>query len=220
MAVNEMIQNRFFNYEYIFSVLHELGHVTKAKAKESIFNSNSIDDCMKNPLFFYYFYNGDLMLSNRKLYELKHDLFIEEVRADLFSIMNFSAQTNHLLKGVFSENYLVQLNAYHASKIVKFYTAKTEKGRKVISPTKQFIEFYNENMPKEEQISFLDTEDTNIMNNLLLGNKVPFEVIVEINKIATGKRITTNLYEEIVRIIEEYQNAMLVERENTTSIHK
>lgn len=75
-------------------------------------------------------------------------------------------------------------------------------------------------MPKEKQISFLDTEDTNIMNNLLLGNKVPFEVIVEINKIATGKRITTNLYEEIVRIIEEYQNTKTVERENTTSAHK
>lgn len=208
------------NREYISTLFHELGHVVEQKRVDSIYQSSSEDVAMKDPLFSSWFYNGELSIFNRELYELKHDLFIEEVRADLFSIMNFYMQTNGLLKGVFNENYLANTSVYNAKKIIEFYTVKTEKGRKVISPMRQFIDLYNQNMPENKHIQYIDKNERSIMENLILGFDVPIEIIREINKIATGKIITTNLYEEINRIINRYQKEQELQKEEVSVVHK
>ena len=133
--------------------------------------------------------------------------------------MQFSMQTNGLLKGAFDESYLANVSAHNAEKIVAFYTEKTEKGRKVISPFRQFIQLYNQNMPENEQIQYTDKNDRSIMENLMLGFDVPMEIIREIHKIATKKVITTNLYEEITKIIAIYQKEQACQKEEVV-VHK
>lgn len=202
---DQVLQNILCNQQYIRTVLHELGHAVEQKRVDGIYYSSSIeDDCMKDILFSSWIYNGKLLKSNRELYELKYDLFIGEARAELFSILQFSRQTNDVLKGVFNESQLTNMSAGDAYKIVEFYTERTEKGRKVISPFRQFIQLYNQNMPENEKIQYTDKSDRSIMENLMLGFDVPFEIIKEINKIARGEIITTNLYKEITKIIADY----------------
>ena len=58
------------------------------------------------------------------------------------------------------------------------------------------------------------------MENLILGFDVPIEFMIEINKIATGKIITTNLYEEINRIINRYQKEQELQKEEVSVVHK
>lgn len=217
---NQVLQDIECNYEYISVILHELGHVVEQKKVDPIYQSSSMDDSMKDPLFSSWFYNGELRVFNPELYELKHDSFICEVRADLFSIMHSSMQANNLLKGAFNENYLANISIYNAKRIVEFYTVKTEKGRKMLSPMRQFIDLYNQDMPENKHIQYIDKNDRSIMENMMLGFDVPIEIIRGINKIATGKIITTNLYAEIVRIIDDYNKNKQEEITNATSVHK
>lgn len=217
--MNQVARNIVCNREYIEVLFHELGHIVEQKKVDSIVQSCSVDACMQDSLFLGWWYNGKLLLSSREFYELKHDAFICEVRTNLFSMMQFSMQTNGLLKGAFDESYLANVSAHNAEKIVAFYTEKTEKGRKVISPFRQFIELYNQNIPENEQIQYTDKNDRSIMENLMLGFDVPMEIIREIHKIATKKVITTNLYEEITKIIAIYQKEQACQKEEVV-VHK
>ncbi len=219
-VTDKIARNIICNREYIKALFHELGHVVEQKKVDFIYQSSSIDAAMKDFLFSSWYYSGELLLSNPELYGLKHDLFIEEVRADLFSIMQFSMQAKGLLKGVFNENYLANTSVEDAKSIIEFYTVKTEKGRKVISPMRQFIDLYNQNMPENKHIQYIDNKDRSIMENLMLGFDVPIEIIREISKIATGKIITTNLYEEINRIIDRYQKEQEFQKEEMSVVHK
>lgn len=58
---------------------------------------------------------------------------------------------------------------------------------------------------------------TNIMNSLMLGGEIPQNVLQEISKIANGEIITTNLYSELLKII---NNIQTLNEENDVSMKK
>lgn len=147
-------------------------------------------------------------------YRKNHGKFISEVRADIFSIIDFGIQTNSLFKGAFSQELLGRTNGTDASRIIEFYTLKTEANLKITSPIQKFITFYNQN--SKAKITKQEFADQDIMSNLLLGNDIPYEVLIEINKIATGKVVTTDIYGEILNIISKYETNDLTTVKSTT----
>lgn len=218
LKVPDLYQKLICNRMYIEYTLHELSHVIENKEMSFILDSKN--DAKEGSFFHYWICNGELHLFNEQLYQREHDLFINEVRADLFAMMNFGIQTTHLLKGTFSDLYLANISAYNASRIVDFYTEKTEKGRKVISPVRKFISLYNENMPEEKHMQYIDLKDKDLMQRLMLGLDVPIDIIEEIYQIATGKIVTTNLYEEITKIIDKYKKTNEYQNVEETVAHK
>ncbi len=51
----------------------------------------------------------------------------------------------------------------------------------------------------------IDNTPNGIMNSLMLGGEIPQNVLQEIYKIAKGEIITTNLYSELLKIINDMQ---------------
>ncbi len=213
-----LFQNSICNRMYIEFVLHELGHVIEKKEMLSVLYSRN--DTKEDGFFHYWMCNEELHLFSEPLYQREHNLFINEVRADLFAMMQFGIQTSHLLKGTLSDLYLANISAQNAGRIVDFYTEKTEKGRKVISPVRKFISLYNKNMPEEKHMQYIDLKEEDLMQCLMLGIDVPMDIIKEIYQIATGKIVTTNLYEEITKIIDRYKRTNAYQNEEEIAVHK
>ena len=95
------------------------------------------------------------------------------------------------------------------------YVEITEKGMKVISPAKKFHNFFIKQMKADEVMKKYagKNEAETILANLMDGENIPLEVVEETYNIALGTRKTTNLYQEILNIIAEYQNKLKEEKD-------
>lgn len=212
--INDILADNIFHYivnQYTLQLIsHELGHVVEHKKIDIFYklhkeNKLNLD---QNSFSTYYLHNLALHIQNEDNYQLNHDNFISENRADLFAIMDFAIQANKNFKNCISDERLINISAFNAEKIVELYTEKTEKGRKITSPVEKFIDFHNQNLNNSQKLSFIDSSSQEIITNLFLGNPIPKEIIIEINKIAIGEVKTTNLYSEILKIIQDYQKQM------------
>ena len=163
----------------------------------------------------YYWYKDHLLhllLGDKKYYQL-HENFIEENRADLFSIFDSSIQINKYFKDSFSKKQLQNLCKKDAGDIIKLYTKHNESSEStIITPMQKFDEFFSIYFPIEEKYLIRQDENSNnIMNNLLLGDEIPKYVLTEFTKIASGETITDDLYKETLKIIDDAQYCNLEE---------
>lgn len=193
------------NTTLIQSISHELSHVIDMK------RINLLKDEKQNDFCIQFINNYRLRMTDAELYKKHHNNFTNENRADLFSIIDFSNQTNKLLNGAFLKRRLESISSINAEKIVEFYTEKTDKGLHMISPIEKFIRFYNQEGKNLDEITLKETDTQSILANLLSGYPIPIEVLREIHKIATGEIVTDNLHLEILRIINEYNESKTLE---------
>ena len=195
------------NQALLQSISHELNHVIDFK------RLNILKDKKQNNLYNQIIYSHILrIISDDKIYEENHDDFITENRADIFSFIDFSIQTNKIFKDTFDEINLKKISSINAERIIKMYTEKTGKGLKVISPIKKFAKFYKNNLEGMSEVKLEDQTSDAILANLLNGDDIPIDIIRKINDIAIGKKITTNLYLEIISIINEYNDTLKQEK--------
>lgn len=208
---DENANNDFLNLKTLGMISHELGHIVKCKEFEKFQTSNPTYEKLTNDTSLYYLYKNDLLrlfLGQEKYHEF-HEKFIEETRADIFSIFDSSIQIEKYFKNSFSEIQLQNLCEYDASHIIRFYTYKNDNGEIVImTPMQKFDEFFESYIPHEKNLSnqINNSISNNIMNNLLLGDQIPEYILEEIKKIASGETITTNIYREILSIINRTQS--------------
>lgn len=210
--------NSILNIEFLRAISHELNHVITSKRMHLIEKTRKIDDNS--------FYNQivlNLILKNNakadKLYHNKHGGFIEENIADIFSYLDFAILANRLFKDCFPKEKLRNTNAINAGHITDFYTEKKDNQIAMVSPMEKFIQFYNdEKLSHVPEISLKNTSNNTIISNLLSGNPIPLEILNNIIRIANGEIITENLYEEILKIIKEYneslQNEEIAQKKN------
>lgn len=200
--------NSILNIEFLREMSHELNHVITSKRMHLIEQTKKIEDNV--------FYNQimqNLILRHNakadKIYDNEHENFIEENIADIFSYIDFAILSNNLFKDCFPKEKLQNTNAIHAGNILDFYTIKKDNQLIMVSPMEKFIQFYNnQKLSHAPAISLKDTTDNTIISNLLSGNPIPLEVLKGIGKIACKKTVTENLYEEILKIIKEYNETL------------
>lgn len=214
--------NNFINLTALKTISHELYH---AKTWKNFCSKN------KCSLLADVYYLKSMQLFNKIEYNKyldNHEKFIEEMRADLFSILDLCIQLNKNFKNVFSEFKLKNYMGSCASEIIKMYTINEEEYKLIKSPIEKFQAFYNENpinrlevskknkkllamlpspepiLERNEKIIYL--QSSSILGKLLSGFPIPTEILFKINKVANGEIKTTNIYETILEFISEYEN--------------
>lgn len=202
--------NDFLNLYLLKFISHELGHVVIHKEVDTFQkNFTSYDQLQSNIAVYYWYKNGSLrLLLGDEKYQKFHNRFIEENRCDIFSIFDSSIQIDKYFKNSFSTRMLQGLCSNNADEILRFYKDKNGNNEIVIkTPMQKFDEFFSSFLPKQEKEIHLtfDNMPTNIMNSLMLGGEIPQNVLQEISKIANGEIITTNLYSELLKIINNMQ---------------
>lgn len=212
----------FLNLYLLKFISHELGHVVIHKEVDAFQkNFTSYDQLQSNIAVYYWYKNGSLrLLLGDEKYQKFHDRFIEENRCDIFSIFDSSIQIDKYFKNSFSTRMLQGLCSNNADEILRFYKDKNGNNEIVIkTPMQKFDEFFSSFCPKQEKEIHLtfDNMPTNIMNSLMLGGEIPQNVLQEISKIANGEIITTNLYSELLKII---NNIQTLNEENDVSMKK
>ena len=212
----------FLNLYLLKFISHELGHVVIHKEVDAFQkNFTSYDQLQSNIAVYYWYKNGSLrLLLGDEKYQKFHDRFIEENRCDIFSIFDSSIQIDKYFKNSFSTRMLQGLCSNNADEILRFYKDKNGNNEIVIkTPMQKFDEFFSSFLPKQEKEIHLtfDNMPTNIMNSLMLGGEIPQNVLQEISKIANGEIITTNLYSELLKII---NNIQTLNEENDVSMKK
>lgn len=202
--------NDFLNLYLLKFISHELGHVVIHKEVDAFHKNFITYDQLQSDIAFYYWYkNGSLRLSLGDEKSQKfHDRFIEENRCDIFSIFDSSIQIDKYFKNSFSTRMLQGLCLNNADEILRFYTDKNENNEIVIkTPMQKFDEFFSSVLPNQEKEIHLtiDNMPNGIMNSLMLGGEIPQNILQEISKIAKGEIITTDLYSELLKIINNMQ---------------
>lgn len=198
------------NQNLIQVIAHELKHVIDEKRiNQLIKNSNENAPFLKQELYRLFL----RIMNDDHIYRNNHDCFLSENRADMFSYIDFAIQTNKIFRDTFKGEILEKISSYNALGIIEMYTEITDKGRKVVSPVRKFYDFFQQQTKNKYPQKKIKNDSSNLLANLLEGDNIPLEIIVEINKIATGERKTTNLYQEILRIIDEYQTKLTQEKE-------
>ena len=200
--------NSILNMEFLREISHELSHVITSKRMYLIEQMKKTEDNV--------FYNQimhNLILKQNakvdKIYNNEHGNFIEENIADIFSYIDFAILTNRLFKDCFPKEKLQSTSSIHAENIINFYTVKKDNQIIMISPMEKFAIFYNDaKLSYVPEISLKDTSNNAIISNLLSGNPIPLEVLKNIVKIANKEILTENLYEEILKIIREYNDTL------------
>ena len=144
------------------------------------------------------------------MYNKFHGNFLEEVRADIYSIFDSSIQINKYFKNVFPEELLQSINRVNAKDIIKFYTEEKKTEIKRITPIEKFDTFFKQYLQTQEKdIPQKDLEEElsfdEIINRLLIGTKIPEYVVDVFYKIANGEIITTDIYAELKKQIIEIQ---------------
>lgn len=200
----------FLNLIMIDSISHELGHVFRNKEVEKI-STMQDDEQIGQSSYYYWYKNGLVMTLKTQKYEQFHDQFIEENRADLFMIFDSEKTIQKYFKDCFSKEQIQNLCRMHANQIVRFYTEKKEGKWYMKSPTKKFDEFCHSFDIRDDllpEFPKTQTENTkeSIMKNLLLGDHIPLYLLKEIQKIASGKIETENIYINIEEAIMEKEN--------------
>lgn len=214
--------NDFLNLNLLKSISHELGHVVIYREVDAFQKKLTTYDQLQSNIAFYYWYkNGSLRLFlGDEKYQKFHDRFIEENRCDIFSIFDSSIQIDKYFKNSFSTRMLQGLCLNNADEILRFYTDKNENNEIVIkTPMQKFDEFFSSVLPNQEKEIHLTIDNTPnaIINSLMLGGEIPQNILQEISKIAKGEIITTNLYSELLKII---NNMQTLNNENDVGMKK
>lgn len=198
--------NDFLNLNLLKLISHELGHVVIHREVEEL---TTYDQLQSNIAFYYWYKNGSLRLFlGDEKYQKFHGRFIEENRCDIFSIFDSNIQIDKYFKNSFSTRMLQGLCLGNADEILRFYTDKNENNEIIIkTPMQKFDEFFSSVLPNQEKEIHLTVDNTTngIMNSLMLGGEIPQNVLQGISKIAKGEIITTNLYLELLKIINNMQ---------------
>lgn len=200
------------NAKLIQTISHELRHAIDDKRLDQITKI----DTEGNTFLRQELYDKLMRVENDdQIYKNNHDHFLCENRADIFSYIDFAIQTNKIFKDAFDKERLEIISSNNAASIIEMYVEITEKGMKVISPAKKFHNFFIKQMKAEEVMQKYagKKEAETILANLMDGENIPLEVVEETYNIALGTRKTTNLYQEILNIIAEYQNKLKEEKE-------
>lgn len=192
-------------------ISHEIGHIRSHKFWDMTQNSMQLETFKKtipvNPFLDSFYRNGILHIHMQECgYLQEHNQFIEENRADLFSLLDTSKQLATHFSSAFPKEVIENFSMQCASAIIDLYTTKTERGYCVSSPMEKFNHFFQKNYSNFDDYKILNFERPSnqsieeIFQNLFLGNFIPIEVLKELQKIATGQCITTDFYTELQKI--------------------
>lgn len=198
--VCEDLRTDYLNLMGLQMLSHEFGHIEKHKEVEKF--QRQFDDYEKLPknTYIYGWYKNlmlKLLFGHEKYIEF-HGNFLEEVRADIFSIFDSTIQINKYFKNSFSEELLQSLNRENAKDIIKFYTEEKDSKIEFITPIEKFDNFFKQFLPTKEKAIPLGKLEENlsfdeIINRLLLGTQIPEYVLDIMYKIENGEIITTDI---------------------------
>ena len=202
----------YLNLMELQMLSHEFGHIEKHREVE-IFQQgfNDYGLLLKNTSIYGWYKNAILKIFlGSEMYNKFHGNFLEEVRADIYSIFDSSIQINKYFKNVFPEELLQSINRVNAKDIIKFYTEEKKTEIKRITPIEKFDTFFKQYLQTQEKdIPQKDLEEElsfdEIINRLLIGTKIPEYVVDVFYKIANGEIITTDIYAELKKQIIEIQ---------------
>jgi len=204
------------NITFFQMISHELSHVIDEKRINEYRENNNqepfIEKVKKVDFLNYWYRNGILKLFSGDNYRQNHGKLIEENRADLFSFIDSSIQLNQNFSAGFTEILLQNFSRNNATRIINFYTEQTKTGTNIVTPMQKFDIFFQQLLPNEKDFLFsnittdVENNEQAIINNLLMGNVIPNNVLEGILKIANGQRITTDLYSDLQSIINEACN--------------
>lgn len=210
--VPEDLRIDYLNLMELQMLSHEFGHIEKHREVE-IFQQgfNDYGLLLKNTSIYGWYKNAILKIFlGSEMYNKFHGNFLEEVRADIYSIFDSSIQINKYFKNVFPEELLQSINRVNAKDIIKFYTEEKKTEIKRITPIEKFDTFFKQYLQTQEKdIPQKDLEEElsfdEIINRLLIGTKIPEYVVDVFYKIANGEIITTDIYAELKKQIIEIQ---------------
>lgn len=201
---NENAVNIHINAHYIFSLSHELAHALKdqkyLKSIENLNGTQYLEKIWTNKELNYYLRNSALHCKiGHKEYMKYHDIFINEVWADIFAIFDSNKQWLTNFKGsVFIKDILENFIMAYAQMLVSFYTK--EDGT-MLSPMEKFDAFYLENIGDEKE-PIVQDENPDIMGSLMMGDKIPLDVFHFLQKIANGEIKTIDLYQTLTTYLQ------------------
>lgn len=206
---DEKKRNEFLNQAFLQMLSHELGHVNDAEKIEQLTKQKDILELLadQEDHFFNYWYRSGLvrLVVGETYYNECHENFLNEIRADLFSYLDFSIQVNGLFKDAFSEESLYRRFRWYADNIVSLYTMSTEEGLKGTSPMQKFDLFFETVLPGvySPASSINETEVKEgipMIERLLLGDMIPNDGMKKLVQIAKGQQRTMNLYADLQAI--------------------
>ena len=206
------------NINFLNILSHELGHVVfKQNFLKIIANSEGIEWLAKtntNKLCNYHLRN-ELLKDKIGIqgYRLHHNIFIDEVQADIFSFFDSNIQFTTIFKDCYPQYIIENLVSAFAKRFVFFYKLED---CLIQSPMEKFDEFYKENI-ENDTTSIVTVENQNVWDSLITGDKIPADVLKLIKDIADGKIKTTNLYQTITDYIKTiYISANIKQEEMST----
>lgn len=201
---NDMVNQNIFP---MFS--HELKH---SYDKKEYLKQVKGKDIFENVVLTNKFVNAEIRevylkkIIGEKGYKDYHDIFISEVRADIFSYFDTNRQLLTHFKDCYNTNVVVKMVAF----LVNKYT--NENGE--FSPMEEFNTFYNENTKgKELDIPVVEEEETDTFDALLNGEPIPIELYEVLKKIALLEIVTDDL-EAAIKVFINVINSVKEETAN------
>lgn len=194
--------NSFINIKSIEFLSHELNHVLRMQYFENI--TKNLDELQIYGIFLenkevnYIIRNSSLLHKIGEEYHKYHDTFIKEVWADMFSFFDSNKQMLTIFKDCYPEYIIENMVGLYAKRIIDFYTK--EDGT-MLSPMEKFDTFYLENIGEEVEPIVTD-ENPDIMNSLMMGDKIPLDVYAFLQKIANGEIKTIDLYQTLTTYLQ------------------
>lgn len=211
--IDEKTINGILNLDMLMGISHELGHIVRDKELKEFQKRKDSSLEIKNDCALYYRLKNGILHSfiGHDRYCQLHDEFIEEVRADIFSILDINQVINKHFKDAFPKDLLEWICSLNAHAIINFYTEKDENGIIISTPMKKFDKMFATMCPNEENKSLSkelgeNASPSEIINNLLLGDNVPYYLLNHLLKISNGQIITANIYDELLNIISQKQS--------------
>lgn len=194
--------NDVININFIEFLSHELNHALKMQYFENIYQKydelQSYGIFLKNREANYSIRNSALLHKIGEDYHKYHDTFINEAQADLFSFFDSNKQMLTIFKDCYPKYIIENMVGLCAKRIVDFYT--NDDGT-MLSPMEKFDAFYLEHIGDEVQPIATD-ENPDIMNSLMMGDKIPLDVYAFLQKIANGEIKTIDLYQTLTTYLQ------------------
>ncbi len=202
-ALNNNELSDVINVNFLEDLSHELGHVIyKQKFSRTIKNVDVVEwftTISTDKQCNYHYRNGSLQIKiGETEYDKQHQIFIEEVQADLFAFFNSNKQLLTNFKDCYPEYIVENIMSAYAKRIVTFYTSKDGT---MLSPMEKFDIFYKDKIG-EKEIPIVTKENPDIWDSLMTGDKIPEDLWNLLKDIADRKIVTTNLYQTITAYIQ------------------
>lgn len=188
----ETKNNSMENFIFIFSAFHELIHLCQDNYVAN--NNDNLSELLRVSI---------ILSENRSLYLKYHDQYLFEYHANVLALLFTLEEIESQYKGCFTSNDLNRFNMYIAEKIIAGYVVsqENEKSYTPVTFLRFLCQYHKDYRIDEKKLDIAIEEENNkkeyILNDIMMGRTVSFELLDIIYDISKGHHPTVNIFAKL-----------------------